>query len=413
VPAHALTAGEVAAGITSVTAPAADATSLTLPNVPSGYSIAIAESSNASVIGTNGVIAPPASATNVDLVFTVTRQSNGITANTGMIKVTVPARSNGGPAGYTYCANEGGMCNFSGYASVAYGANGHYNYGTFPTSTFCDNGIFGDPIGGVVKACYYQLVSPAEIAAGITSVTAPASGATSLAMPSVPSGYSIAIASSSNTVVISTYGVIAPQSAATDVDLVLTVTRISDGTKANTITITVPVPAYVIPSVRTGINAALSANGGTASASSSILPGFPVTSINDGDIRGENWGIGGGWNDSDNGVYPDWVQIEFNGSQTIHEIDVFTIQDNYGSPIEPTSSMTFSSYGIVDFTVEYWNGSSWVTVTNGDVTVNNLVWRQFSFFPVTTEKIRVMVTKAVDGFSRIIEVEAWTGSLNK
>jgi hypothetical protein len=413
VPAHVPTAAEIAAGIASVTAPATDATSLTLPSVPSGYGIAIFSSSNTSVIGTNGVIVPPTLPTNVNLVFTVTRQSDGTTANTSAIEVAVPARSPEGLPGYTYCASEGGLCSFTGYANVAYGANDHYNYGTFLSSTPCDNGVFGDPIGGVVKACYFKLITPASIAAGITNMTAPDPNATSLALPEVPSGYSIAIASSSNTVVISTYGVIAPPSAATDVDLVLTVTRISDGTTANTNTITVSVPAYVIPSARTGINAALAANGGTASASSSILPGFPVTSINDGDIRGVNWGNGGGWNDADSNVFPDWVQIEFNESRAIHEIDVFTIQDMFGSPSEPTTSMTFSSYGIVDFTVEYWNGSSWVTVTNGNVTGNNLVWRQFSFSPVTTDKIRVMVTKAADGFCRIIEVEAWTGTLSK
>jgi hypothetical protein len=118
--------------------------------------------------------------------------------------------------------------------------------------------------------------------------------------------------------------------------------------------------------------------------------------------------VGGGWNDDTLGVFPDWVQIEFNESKTINEIDVFTIQDSFGNPSEPTASMTFSKYGIVDFTVQYWDGTTWVTVINGDVTGNNYVWRQFSFSPVVTSKIKVTINKAIDGFSRIIEVEAWS-----
>ena len=47
-------------------------------------------------------------------------------------------------------------------------------------------------------------------------------------------------------------------------------------------------------------------------------------------------GNGGGWNDATAYTFPDWVQIVFNGAQTITEIDVFTIQDNYAAPADPT-----------------------------------------------------------------------------
>lgn len=67
--------------------------------------------------------------------------------------------SGGGPAGYTWCANENGTCTFSGTASVAYGANGAFNYRTATNSIACDNATFGDPLVGVVKACYYQISS--------------------------------------------------------------------------------------------------------------------------------------------------------------------------------------------------------------------------------------------------------------
>jgi hypothetical protein len=154
-------------------------------------------------------------------------------------------------------------------------------------------------------------------------------------------------------------------------------------------------------------NVALASNGGVASASSTVGSNYPVSAVNDGDRRGLGWGNGGGWNDATYNTYPDWVQVDFSGSKTINEIDVFTIQDNYSSPAVPTQVMTFSIYGITDFQVQYWNGSVWVTVPGGTVSGNNLVWRRFTFAPITTTKVRVNVTNALNGHSRIVEVEAW------
>jgi len=88
---HEASASSVATGITSITPPASGATGLSLPIVPSGYTIAIYSSSNIGVIGTNGAIAPPAASANVDLVFRITRTSDNSTADTGTITVTVPA----------------------------------------------------------------------------------------------------------------------------------------------------------------------------------------------------------------------------------------------------------------------------------------------------------------------------------
>lgn len=61
----------------------------------------------------------------------------------------------GGPMGYTYCANEGQRCNFSGTRDVAYGAAGRFNYkGGIASGVDCNNNVFGDPYPGVAKACY-------------------------------------------------------------------------------------------------------------------------------------------------------------------------------------------------------------------------------------------------------------------
>ena len=120
-----------------------------------------------------------------------------------------------------------------------------------------------------------------------------------------------------------------------------------------------------------------------------------------------NWNNGGGWNDATSGVFPDWLQVDFNGSKTIDEVDVFTLQDNPATPAEPTETMTFSLYGLTSYDVQYWNGSAWATVPGGTVTGNNKVWRKFTFAPINTTKIRVVTNAAADGYSRITEVEAW------
>jgi hypothetical protein len=54
---------------------------------------------------------------------------------------------------WTFCANEGQTCTFSGTQQVRYGANDTYFYGTFTNSVSCGNSVFGDPLFGVVKHC--------------------------------------------------------------------------------------------------------------------------------------------------------------------------------------------------------------------------------------------------------------------
>jgi hypothetical protein len=157
----------------------------------------------------------------------------------------------------------------------------------------------------------------------------------------------------------------------------------------------------------THINVALAANGGVASASTTFSAAFPTSGANNGDRRGMGWGAGGGWNDATANVFPDWLEVAFAGPQAVDEVDVFTVQDNYGSPIDPTLSTTFTLYGLRDFQVQYWDGAQWLTVPGGTVASNNFVWRQVTFAPITTTRIRVLVTAALASYSRITELEAW------
>ena len=161
------------------------------------------------------------------------------------------------------------------------------------------------------------------------------------------------------------------------------------------------------PPVSGRVNLAAAANGGVVSASSTYSASFPPSAVNNGDRRGAGWGFGGGWADATPSTWPDWVQIDLPATRTIAEIDVFSIQDNWQSPQEPTDALTFTERGLIDFEVQTWTGSSWQTVPGGSVTGNNKVWRKFVFAPVSTSSIRVVMTNGPAGYSRLAEIEAY------
>jgi hypothetical protein len=161
----------------------------------------------------------------------------------------------------------------------------------------------------------------------------------------------------------------------------------------------------VINTASGGTNVAAATAGGVASASSVFSSQFPVAALNNNERKGAGWGSGGGWNDATANAFPDWVEIDFNGSKTIDRVIVYTLQDNYPNPLEPTDTLTFAQYGVTDFNVQGWTGSAWTTLAT--VSGNNLVKRAVTFSPFTTTRIRVNVTSALMQYSRLVEVEAW------
>jgi hypothetical protein len=180
-------------------------------------------------------------------------------------------------------------------------------------------------------------------------------------------------------------------------------------------------PGVVVPTegiILARTNYALASHGGTASALSSFAGSAP-SGANDGDRKGLNFGKDGYWN-SKTATFPQWLEIDFKGKRTITEIDLFTIQDDYASPVEPNPRMEFTKYGLTDFDVEYWTevsfpppigaGGLWVPIPGGSVRGNKLVWKRFDFStsPITTTKIRVKCLASPDNFSRIAELEAWS-----
>lgn len=158
-------------------------------------------------------------------------------------------------------------------------------------------------------------------------------------------------------------------------------------------------------------NFALESQGAVASASSTIdLGRLPRAAIN-GDRRGLHYpsapATGSAWHDATPDAFPDWFEVAFPAPQTIDEINVFSLQDDFNNPVEPTETMTFTQFGLQDFDVQYWTGSAWQTVPGGSMLNNNKVWRKITFPPLTTTKVRVMVNRALANFSRIVEFEVW------
>jgi hypothetical protein len=157
------------------------------------------------------------------------------------------------------------------------------------------------------------------------------------------------------------------------------------------------------------VNVAASANGGTAAASSTVNASFPASNCISGSrdsTKNGGWGNGGGWNDGTQNIWPDTFDVTFNATYQINEIDVITLKDQYTVPGVPTLTDTFNSYGIIDFLVQYWDGSSFQTIAT--VTANNNVWRQFLFTPISTNQIRITINMGGQGYSRLVEIEAWT-----
>src|SRR6185369_5401203 len=110
--------------------------------------------------------------------------------------------------------------------------------------------------------------------------------------------------------------------------------------------------------------------------------------------------------DATPGGYPDSVQISFNGIKTIDRVVVYTLQDNYNAPVEPSDTLTFTAYGVRDFYVEGLAGSSWIAL-GAAVSGNNLVKRTVSFPATSVSAIRVTITNALASYARLTEIEAW------
>jgi thermitase len=166
---------------TAITSPAAGAT------VSGLVAVDLSATDNVGVVRADLKVNGTVVATDTSAPFGFSWDSAGI-AN-GMATLTVLAYDAAGNAGvspaltvnvanavkavtpnWTRCASEGGVCNFSGTRQVRYGANNSYAVTTANGTLSCSNGVFGDPMYGVVKTCDYG----DAISSTITPAPAPA-----------------------------------------------------------------------------------------------------------------------------------------------------------------------------------------------------------------------------------------------
>ncbi|HEX7331590.1 MAG TPA: PKD domain-containing protein [Pyrinomonadaceae bacterium] len=168
---------------------------------------------------------------------------------------------------------------------------------------------------------------------------------------------------------------------------------------------------FTATQVRPSVNVAEDSEGATATASSTLgdlADMFTAENVID-SVSQNQWDqcCNAAWVDATPDKYPDWVEINFNGPKAINWINVFTLQDDPENSPEPTLTETFTKEGITDFDVQYWNGRAWRNVPGGAIRGNRNVWRKLAFPTITTNKIRVVVRKALGSYSKIMEIEAF------
>jgi hypothetical protein len=149
-------------------------------------------------------------------------------------------------------------------------------------------------------------------------------------------------------------------------------------------------------------NVAQAANGGRVSASSTYGSKNAANWTNDGKRPASLWT--NTWADATANAYPDWVRVDFSSTKTIREVDVFSGQ--LDATTAPTTTLT-STYTLRDFQLQYWNGTQWKAITGGMVTGNQLVWRKFTFSPIATSAIRIVITRSGGVLARVAEIEAY------
>ena len=184
----------------------------------------------------------------------------------------------------------------------------------------------------------------------------------------------------------------------------------SDVATANGINAGWIIDNLVINNLSCFVNVAAASTGATATASSTHTDrNYSPQGAIDGDRKGQDWENGGGWNDFTRGIWPDDWTVTFNGAQSIAEIRLYTLQNDFRNPQEPTPLTPADLYGISDFEVQTCNGATCTTIpVVGTVTGNDKAMRVFVLStPVTATGVRIKVNNGRVHYSRIVEVEAF------
>ncbi|MBX9766521.1 MAG: hypothetical protein K2X47_04540 [Bdellovibrionales bacterium] len=152
------------------------------------------------------------------------------------------------------------------------------------------------------------------------------------------------------------------------------------------------------------VNFAAASQGARVGVSSQFDARFPAAAIINGERAGRNWERGGGWNDGTPNAFVDGIEILFARPKSINEINIYTLQDNYLFPVEPTPSLQFSLYGLTDGIV--YGVSNGRLIELGRFSKNRNVQIRIQFAYVELSSIRVVITGALNAFSRVTEIEA-------
>ncbi len=97
--------------------------------------------------------------------------------------------------------------------------------------------------------------------------------------------------------------------------------------------------------------------------------------------------------------------MTFNGAQTITEVRLYTLQNNFRNPVEPTVTTPADLYGISDFEVQTCNGATCTTVAT--ITGNDKAMRVITFAPTSATGVRIKINNGRVHYSRLVELEAF------
>ena len=124
---------------------------------------------------------------------------------------------------------------------------------------------------------------------------------------------------------------------------------------------------------------------------------YPAASVTDGNLNGEEFGVGNGWNDATPRVFPDTLEVDLGGTRRVSRVVVYTLASNRHAP---------SRYGLRDWDVQVRADGRWTTVARSRANTAGRV--EHTFAPVDADALRIVCLASNDRrHSRIIELEAY------
>lgn len=126
-------------------------------------------------------------------------------------------------------------------------------------------------------------------------------------------------------------------------------------------------------------------------SASTTYPGYSAGRVIDGD---RNTTVGGtySWANDWGAPMPQWLELSWSSPITTSRVVLYTT----------------SGYVLRDYDIQYWTGSSWVSLAS--VNFNTAVSRTHTFSPVTTTRLRVLGRRGPDnqpGYVRVNELEVY------